>query len=125
MNVVYDTGMLVAADRNDRRAWADHRVRLEIGLAPIVPAPVVAQTSRSGQQAQLRRLLRGCEIVAFAPEEAHRVGSLLGASRTTDVVDAHVAILALDRVAIVITSDRGDLEHLSARLPTPIQIEPV
>ena len=125
MNVVYDTGMLVAAERNDRRVWADHRARLEIGLTPIAPAPVVARTSRSGQQAQLRRLLRGCEIVAFAPEEAHRVGSLLGAARTTDVVDAHVAILALDRGAIVITSDRGDLEHLSACLPTPIHIEPV
>ena len=123
MNVVYDAGMLVAADRNDRRAWADHRLRLELGLTPIVSAPVVAQTSRSAQQAQLRRLLRGCEIVAFAPEEAHRVGSLLGASRTTDVIDAHVATLALDHGAIVITSDDDDFERLSACLPTPIHIE--
>jgi len=92
---------------------------------PIVSAPVVAQTSRSGQQVQLRRLLRGCQIVAFTPEEAHRVGSLLGASGTTDVIDAHVATLALDHEAIVITSDPGDLEHLSACLPTPIHIEPV
>ena len=125
MNVVYDAGMLVAADRNDRRAWADHRARLEIGLTPIVSAPVVAQTSRSGHQAQLRRLLRGCEVVAFAPEEAHRVGLLLGASGTTDVIDAHVATLAFDNDAVVITSDRGDLEHLSGYLPTPIHIEPV
>ena len=99
--------------------------RLELGLTPIVSAPVVAQTSRSGQQAQLRRLLRGCEIVAFAPEEAHRVGSLLGASRTTDVIDAHVATLALDHDAIVITSDAEDLERLSACLPTPIHIEQI
>jgi len=125
MKVVYDASMLVAEDRNDRRVWADHRARLEVGLTPIVSAPVVAQTSRSGKQTQLRRLLRGCEIVPFAPEEAHRVGSLLGASRTTDVVDAHVATLALDHDAIVIASDRDDLEHLSAFLPTPIHIEPV
>ncbi len=124
MNVVYDAGMLVAADRNDRRAWAEHRARLEIGLTPIISAPVVAQTSRSGSQAQLRRLLRGCEIVAFAPQEAHRVGALLGASRTTDAIDAHVATLAFDHDAVVITSDTDDLERLSACLPTPIHIEP-
>jgi predicted nucleic acid-binding protein len=125
VNVVYDAGMLVAADRNDRRAWADHRARLDLGLTPIVPAPVVAQTSRSGQQAQLRRLLRGCEVVAFAPDEAHRVGSLLGAARATDVIDAHVAILASDHDAIVITSDDADLERLSACLPAPIRVSKV
>src|SRR5262245_23733129 len=123
VNVVYDAGMLMAADRNDRQAWADHRVRLELGLTPIVAAPVVAQTSRSPRQAQLRRLLRGCEIVPFAPEEAHRVGSLLDASHTSDVVDAHVAILAFAHKAMVITSDDGDLARLSACLPTPIDIE--
>ncbi len=122
MNVVYDAGVLVAADRNERQVWADHRARLELGLTPLVTAPVVAQASRSAQQAQLRRLLRGCEIVALTPGEAHRVGSLLGTSRTTDVIDAHVATLAFDRGAIVITSDPHDLEHLSACLPMPISI---
>jgi hypothetical protein len=53
--VVYDAAVLVAADRNDRRAWAEHKARLEFGLIPLVPAPVVAQVSRSPQQAQLRR----------------------------------------------------------------------
>ena len=53
------------------------------------------------------------------------MGSLLGASHTTDVIDAHVAMLALDRDAVVITSDRNDLEHLSGCLPTPICVEAV
>ena len=47
-------------------SFAAHRVRLELGMAPITTAPVVAQTSRTGRQAQLRRLLRGCEVMAFA-----------------------------------------------------------
>ena len=61
--VVYDAGVLVAADRNVRAVWADHRIRLEAGLIPVVPAPVIAQVSRSPAQVQLRRLLRGCEII--------------------------------------------------------------
>jgi len=125
MSYLYDAGMLVAADRNRRKAWADHRVRLELGLVPVVPAPVVAQTSRSGRQVQLRRLLRGCDIVPFEQEQAHEVGALLGASRTTDVVDAHVALVASERNAIVITSDDDDLQRLSGHLRDAIRIEHV
>lgn len=58
-SVVYDTGVLIAADRNERRTWAEHRVRLESGVLPLVPAPVVVQASRSPRQAQMRRFLRG------------------------------------------------------------------
>lgn len=54
--LVYDTGVLVAADRNVRAVWADHWVRLEAGIIPVVPAPVIAQASRSPAQVQLRRL---------------------------------------------------------------------
>lgn len=125
MSYVYDAGMLVAADRNRRKAWADHRIRLELGLVPVVPAPVVAQASRSGRQAQLHRLLRGCDIVPFEPEQAHAVGALLGASRTSDVVDAHVALVANERNAIVVTSDSDDIAHLSASLRDPIHVEHV
>src|SRR5262245_46239786 len=64
-SVVYDTGVLIAADRSDRRVWAEHRLRLEAGTLPVVPAPVVAQASRSPTQAQLRRFLRGCEVPAL------------------------------------------------------------
>lgn len=123
MSVVYDAGMLVAADRNDRHAWAEHRVRLELGMAPITTAPVVAQASRSGRQVQLRRLLRGCEIMAFAPDQAHDVGALLGDSNTSDVVDAHLVIVASAQHAVVITSDEQDIQHLSAHLPAPLTVE--
>lgn len=30
--VVYDAGVLIAADGNDRRRWAEHRVLLEAGF---------------------------------------------------------------------------------------------
>jgi hypothetical protein len=110
--VVYDAGALVAAERNDRRLWADHRVRLEAGVVPVVPAPVLAQVSRSPRQAQLRRLLRGCEVVALDESTAHSVGRLLGRSGTSDIVDATVVTLAIAKQAEIVTSDRDDVSHL-------------
>jgi hypothetical protein len=110
--VVYDTGVLVAADRNVRAVWADHRVRLEAGVIPVVPAPVVAQASRSPGQVQLRRLLRGCEIVPLTEQGAHAAGALIGRAATRDVVDAVVAQTAADLHADVITGDRGDIRLL-------------
>ena len=113
MSTVYDAGVLIAADRNDRRAWADHRARLEAGIVPITTAPVIAQASRSPRQAQLRRFLRGCEVVAFRAEESHAVGALLAKTRTADVVDAHVIVVASRTESAVLTSDPEDLESLA------------
>jgi predicted nucleic acid-binding protein len=110
--VVYDAGVLVAADRGERRVWAEHRVRLEAGQVPLVPAPVVAQVSRAPHQAQLRQLLRGCEVVTFAEVDAHQAGALLGRTRTTDVTDASVAALAVRRQADIVTADRSDILRL-------------
>jgi predicted nucleic acid-binding protein len=113
MRAVYDAGALVAADRNDRRMWAEHRVRLELGIVPTVPAPVVAQVSRSSKQAQLRRLLAGCEVAPFDERDAHAVGRLLAVSKTTDVVDAAVVQVAIRRRADIVTSDAADLSRLA------------
>lgn len=113
-SVVYDAGVLVAADRSKRRVWAEHRVRLEAGLVPLVPAPVVAQASRSPKQAQMRRLLRGCEVIAFDEAAAHATGSLLGKARTRDVVDASVAELSLRKQADVVSDDAEDIRRLLA-----------
>jgi hypothetical protein len=110
--VVYDAGVLVAAGRNARAVWADHRVRLEAGLIPVVPAPVVAQDSRSPAQVQLRRLLRGCDIVPLTEQKAHAAGELMGRAATRDVVDAIVAQTAADRRADVVTGDRADICRL-------------
>ena len=110
--VVYDAAVLVAADRNDRRAWAEHKARLELGVVPSVPAPVVAQVSRSPQQAQLRRFLAGCVVVPLGENEAHEAGRLLGKSRTSDVVDAIVVTVALRWKAVILTSDPDDIKRL-------------
>ena len=125
MTTVYDTGVLIAADRDARTVWADHRARLEAGLVPVTTAPVIAQASRSRRQAQLRRFLRGCDVVGFEPGQAHAVGTLLAKSGTTDVVDAHVAVTASRTGATVITSDPDDLEALAAHTRPRITIRKV
>jgi predicted nucleic acid-binding protein len=111
-NVVYDAAVLVAADRDNRRAWAEHKARLEFGIVPSVPAPVVAQVSRSPQQAQLRRFLTGCAVIPLGESEAHEAGRLLGKTRTVDVVDAVVVTVALRKKAMILTSDPHDIKRL-------------
>jgi len=110
--VVYDAAVLVAADKNERRAWAEHKARLEFGVVPVVPAPVVAQVSRSPQQAQLRRFLTGCVVVPLGETEAHEAGKLLGKTRSSDVVDAVVVTTALRQKATILTSDPDNMGRL-------------
>jgi predicted nucleic acid-binding protein len=110
---VYDAAVLVAADRNERRTWAEHKARLEFGIVPLVPAPVVAQVSRSPQQAQFRRFLSGCEVVPLGEKEAHAAGRLLAMTRTADVVDAVVVTVALRNKAVILTGDPDDIGRLA------------
>jgi predicted nucleic acid-binding protein len=111
--VVYDAGILVAADRSERRAWAEHKARLELGVVPIVPTVVVAQVSRSPQQSQLRRFLKGCIVVPLVESEAREAGRLLGIAKTSDVVDAVVVATALRQKATILTSDPHDMTRLA------------
>ncbi len=85
-------------------------------------APAVAQVSRSPRQAQLRRFLRGCEVVDFASTQAHSVGSLLGRAEASDVVDAHVVLTAAERSSLVLTSDVSDLSRLASAVDGPVRI---
>jgi len=110
--VIYDAGVLIAADRSKRQVWAEHRIRLEAGLAPLVPASVVAQASRSPKQAQMRRLLRGCEVIGLDEAAAHAAGALLGKSRTRDVVDATVVELSVRKQADIVSDDADDIRKL-------------
>ena len=120
--VVYDAAVLVSADRNERRAWAEHKVRLELGVVPLVPAPVVAQVSRSARQAQLRRFLTGCAVVPLGESEAHEAGRLLGITRTADVVDAVVVTTALRQRARILTGDPDDIQKLVKASGHPIAV---
>ena len=81
---VYKAAILVAADRSDRRVWAEHKFRLQFGPTPLVSAPVAALLSRSAKQAQLRRFSASCLIVNFVEADAPQVGHLLGKAGMAD-----------------------------------------
>jgi len=110
--IVYYAGVLIAADRNDKEVWVKHDERLALDIIPLVPSAVVAQVSRSPRQAQLRRFLRGCEVIPLQEEDAHAIGGLLAAAGTSDVVDGCVVALAVARDASIVTDDRDDIERL-------------
>ena len=115
----YDTGVLIAAERNDRLVWALHRRLLEQGDSPSVPSTVLAQAWRGGPQAQLSRLLAGCEIRPLTETQARESGRLLARASSSDIVDASVVIVARERGEVVLTSDQGDLARLSQSLGRP------
>jgi predicted nucleic acid-binding protein len=122
VTIVYDAGALIAADRSDREVWAEHRARLELGAVPITTAPVVAQVSRSGRQAQLRRFLRGCDLVPFLEDDAHDIGALAGRAGSPDVVDVHVIAVAHRRGLGILTSDESDLKPIVEALGSRIAV---
>jgi predicted nucleic acid-binding protein len=124
MGVTYDTGALIAADRGERRMWARHRALLARREVPTVPAPVVAQSWRGGgRQAQLARLLAGCDVEALDDGQARSVGSLAARAATSDIVDACVAEGAIRRHDLVVSSDADDIQAIAAAAGRHLEID--
>lgn len=126
MSLVLDAGALVAIERADRSVLALLKRELLAGRAPLTHGGVVGQVWRrgSGRQANLARLLRGVEVRALDVALGRRAGELLGIAGGADVIDAAVALLALDG-DMVLTSDPGDLAALVAAAGTHADIVPV
>ena len=121
--ITYDSGALIAAERGERRMWARHRALLVRRAVPVVPAPVVAQCWRgTPRQAQLARLLAGCEVEVLDDRRARATGTLAGRARATDIVDASVVEGALRRGDLVVSSDEGDLAAIAAAVSRHIDI---
>jgi predicted nucleic acid-binding protein len=119
--VTFDAGGLIALDRNDRRVIALLARAAELGARVTVPATALAQAVRQpARQARLSRLVRQptTRLVVLDGLDATQVGILLGASRTTDIADAHVVICARRNSEPIVTSDPDDLRRLdpTARL---------
>jgi predicted nucleic acid-binding protein len=116
---VLDAGALIAHERRDPKVAALLQVAAEHRIEMILPSAVLAQVWRDGtRQAILSRMLRNPGLVE-APlhhADAERVGELLRDSGTSDVVDAHVAVLAEHLQVPVITSDPDDISRLNATI---------
>lgn len=119
--LVLDTGALIALDRGDDRTWALLRAATQEAQAVQVPVGALAQAWRGGpRQARLARALKVCDEIPLGGQTARQVGELCGKTRTDDVIDASVAVIAARaarRGAVnVLTSDRADIVLLLAAL---------
>lgn len=122
----FDTGMLVALDRNEREAWVVLRRLVNRGEIPTVPTVVTTQAWRDGRrQAQLARALGDCRPEILSDELARKAGELCRRSRTADIVDAVVIESAGRRNDDVYTGDGGDLERLAKHITNEVAIIPI
>jgi hypothetical protein len=109
--VVLDAGAFIALERRDR-VMVHLAQRFADGATPLVTsAGVVAQIWRGGGQRQVPVvfLLRHATVVDLTDAVARMLGRMLGASRRSDPIDAHIVLLARERGWPVITSDPDDL----------------
>jgi len=112
VTAVLDSGALIAIDKRDRRIGAMLRILSREGVPVRTSAGVVAQVWRGGRkQDNLARVLSGMDVAALDDVVAKKVGELLGANGTSDLVDAHVALL-VEPAGTVLTSDEPDIRAL-------------
>ena len=125
--VTYDTGALVAAERNDRAMWALHAGFLAEEVAPTVPAPVLAEAWRGGggRQASLSRLLAMCDIEPMSEDQARKVGVLAGQARHCDIVDVIVVEGAVRRDDAVVTANDAHIRTIADATGVRLRIEHV
>jgi hypothetical protein len=85
----------------------------------------VAQAWRKGgpNQAILPRALVGISEVPLDDSASRSIGRLCAATLTSDVIDAHVALLAKSG-DLLLTSDVGDLEVLIGELGERVHVSP-
>lgn len=111
-SLTLDAGALIALERGNHRVMALLKTATQFALTISASAGVLAQLWRaSARQATIARILKD-ELVQVPPldrKAALQIGSLLASRGSSDVVDAHVALLALATGSIVITSDPHDI----------------
>jgi hypothetical protein len=112
VSVVFDSGALIALERNDRSMWAALKLATTRNIDVIVPSAALAQVWRgTARQARLATALEFCVIASF-DAVARAVGELCGRAGTKDIVDAQVAIVSATRGDVLYTSDPSDLKRL-------------
>ena len=115
----FDTGGLIALDRNNRQVIVLVVRATEVGARITIPATALAQAIRRPErQARLSRLIRqpNTDVIALDRVDSTSVGRLLNASATDDIVDAHVVVCARRAGQQVLTSDPDDVRRLDPQL---------
>ena len=115
MNVILDTGAFIALDKGNRDVAAQLTVALQDGDRLITSSGCVAQFWRGPRQVRAARFLNSVNERPLDSNVSRRIGLLLATTSRSDVVDAHLAMLAADG-DVIVTSDPGDItEFVRAR----------
>jgi hypothetical protein len=85
--VIYDSGVLIAAEKRNEKIWRLHQQYLAAGTRPIVSVLVLAQVWRGGPQPRLSRLLNGCTMEDVNVMMARAIGIACAKSGTSDIVE--------------------------------------
>ena len=124
--VTYDTGALIAADRNDRRMWAVHAGFLALEISPTVPTPVLAEAWRGGsRQANLARFLALCTTEPLTDDQAKAVGALGARADHDDIIDVTVVEGAARRHDVVVTSNPTHIRKIADATRARLTIETI
>jgi len=125
VSLVLDAGGLLILEKNDREAVAVVKGEYLAGRPPRTHGGVIGQVWRGGSgQANLARLLKSIDIEPLDDLLGRRAGALLGKTRTKDVIDAAVVLLARDEDQIW-TSDTDDLSALAEASEIHLELIPV
>ena len=113
--MIVDAGpFIVDGERVNSRLWALIKRCAERNAELHTTHPVLAQVWRQpARQANLARALQHFDIHAL--DESLSVGRRLAQSQTSDVVDAHLAVVAEELGTFILTSDPFDMSRLNAR----------
>lgn len=117
--VVLDAGAFVALENRDRTAVAMFDQARQTGRSLITSAAVLGRIWRGQpQQANIARVLKWSNFMIddLTRGDGRTIGKMLAVTGTTDVIDAHAALLARRSGWPVVTSDPGDLRKLDPTL---------
>ncbi|WP_217250760.1 hypothetical protein [Streptomyces sp. AC602_WCS936] len=104
-HVVYDSGALIAAGKNDRPFLARHKALLLHGVIPLVPAGVLAQCWDARASAAMPHwTLSGCRATPLTEAGAKAAAALCHENKTSIAYDD----------APILTDDLGDIRALAA-----------
>lgn len=126
MKLIFDAGALLALERNDPIMWRSLKQAEEDELEIVSHGGIIGQAWRSGgpRQARLSVALESIDIRPLDAEAGRAAGELLALTRTRDVIDAALVLLAEDGDQIF-TSDIGDLEPLALAADLHVELIPV
>ena len=116
--MIIDAGPLIVDGENiNSRLWALIKRATERGEDLHTTHPVLAQVWRNpAKQANLARATRHLDVHPL--DNSVPVGRRLATSNTSDVVDAHLTVVAESLGTFILTTDPDDMTKHGARFET-------